>query len=321
MEHKKIHIAPYFLNLKKLSQLLAKSFGVDILALEETTHVTKGFFTLEIEECFVEVMGLQIHVARKIDKSDRPLLLFNGIGANLEILLPLIQELKGIECITFDMPGIGLSEAPRLPMRFKGLAKLSAQILDHFGYGQVDTLGVSWGGAMAQEFAYRFPKRCQNLILAATSAGAIMVPGKPSVFMKLSNPKRYFDKDYLKDIAQHIYGGELRRDPKLMNEYTDRVRAPKSSQGYLFQLYAASYWTSMHWLHKLQQQTLILAGTDDPLVPIINARILHSRIPYSQLIEIDCGHLLLMTKMEEVGPMITDFLTYSNPTQKNQVVH
>ncbi|MGH1374199.1 MAG: poly(3-hydroxyalkanoate) depolymerase [Cellvibrionaceae bacterium] len=293
----------------------------DILALEALTQATEEMITLDIEECFVEVMGLQIHVARKLDKSDRPLLLFNGIGANLEILLPLMQELEGIECITFDMPGIGLSEVPRLPMRFKGLAKLSAQILDHFGYGQVDTLGVSWGGAMAQEFAYRFPKRCQNLILAATSAGAIMVPGKPSVFMKLSNPKRYFDKGYLKDIAQHIYGGELRRDPELMNEYTDRVRPPKSSQGYLFQLYAASYWTSMHWLHKLHQQTLILAGTDDPLVPIINARILHSRIPDSQLIEIDCGHLLLMTKMKEVGPMITDFLTYSNPTQQHNVVH
>ena len=276
---------------------------------------------MEIEECFVEAAGLQIHVARKLDRSERPLLLFNGIGANVELLTPLMEALDGIECISFDMPGIGLSEVPRMPQRFKGLAKMSAEILDHFGYGKVDVLGVSWGGAMAQEFAYRFPKRCQNLILAATTAGAVMVPGKPSVFMKLSNPKRYFDKNYLKDIAQHIYGGELRNDPELMNEYTDRVRAPKSPQGYLFQLYAASYWTSIHWLHKLKQQTLILAGTDDPLVPIVNARILHSRIPFSQLIEIDCGHLLLMTKMDEVAPMITDFLTYSSPEKLLEVVH
>ena len=281
----------------------------------------QGIPILEIEECFVEAAGLQIHVARKLDRSERPLLLFNGIGANVELLTPLMEALDGIECISFDMPGIGLSEVPRMPQRFKGLAKMSAEILDHFGYGKVDVLGVSWGGAMAQEFAYRFPKRCQNLILAATTAGAVMVPGKPSVFMKLSNPKRYFDKNYLKDIAQHIYGGELRNDPELMNEYTDRVRAPKSPQGYLFQLYAASYWTSIHWLHKLKQQTLILAGTDDPLVPIVNARILHSRIPFSQLIEIDCGHLLLMTKMDEVAPMITDFLTYSSPEKLLEVVH
>lgn len=276
---------------------------------------------LEIEECFVEASGLQIHVARKLDVSERPLLLFNGIGANVEILAPLMQALEGIECITFDMPGIGLSDVSKLPMRLPGLAKMASEVLDHFGYGKVDVLGVSWGGGMAQEFAHCYPKRCQNLILAATSAGAVMVPGKPSVFMKLSNPKRYFDKNYLKDIAQHIYGGELRKDPELMNEYTERVRPPKSAQGYLYQLYAATYWTSIHWLHKLKQPTLILAGTDDPLVPIINARILHSRIPYSQLIEIDCGHLLLMTKMSEVAPMITDFLRYSDPNKKQDVVH
>ncbi|NIB39646.1 poly(3-hydroxyalkanoate) depolymerase [Pseudomaricurvus alkylphenolicus] len=268
--------------------------------------------TIDIEESFVEVMGLQIRIARKAGCSQRPLLLFNGIGANTEILYPLMQELKGIECLTFDMPGIGLSEVSKMPMRFKGLARMSTQILDHFGYGKVDVLGVSWGGGMAQEFAYRYPKRCQNLVLAATSAGAIMVPGKPSVFMKLSNPKRYFDKHYLRDIAQHIYGGELRKDPQLMEEYTDRVRAPKSAQGYLYQLYAASLWTSIHWLSKLPQQTLILAGRDDPLVPIVNARILHSRIPYSQLIEVDCGHLLLMTRMVEISARIVEFLQFAD---------
>lgn len=276
---------------------------------------------MEIEECFVEVMGLKIHVARKPDSSPRPLLLFNGIGANLEILIPLMQSLRGIECITFDMPGIGLSEVGKLPMRFSGLAKMSAQILDHFGYGQTDVLGVSWGGAMAQEFAHRFPKRCRQLVLVATSAGAIMVPGKPSVFMKLTNPKRYFDKKYLKDIAQHIYGGELRRNPQLMDAYTERVRPPKSSQGYLYQLYAGAYWTSIHWLHRLRQPTLILAGTDDPLVPLINARILHSRIPNSQLIQINCGHLLLMAKMDEVSPMIIDFLTYADSAAHVEVMH
>ncbi|HEB29007.1 MAG TPA: hypothetical protein ENI05_14860 [Porticoccus sp.] len=139
--------------------------------------------------------------------------------------------------------------------------------------------------------------------------------------MKLSNPKRYFDNNYLKEIAQHIYGGELRNNPQLMDEYTERVRAPKSSQGYLYQLYAAAGWTSIHWLHKLQQQTLILAGTDDPLVPIVNARILHSRITYSQLIEIECGHMFLMTKLSDIAPTITNFLHFPEPPKDVEIVH
>jgi poly(3-hydroxyoctanoate) depolymerase len=276
---------------------------------------------LKLEETFVDVMGLRIRVARKPGASQRPLLLFNGIGANLELLEALMLSLDGIECVIFDMPGIGESDVSRLPMRFKGLANLSAQILDDLGYGHVDVLGVSWGGAMAQEFAYRHPKRCCKLILAATSAGAIMVPGKPSVLMKLSNPKRYFNKGYLKDIAQHIYGGQLRKDPDLMNLIADKVRAPKSSQGYWWQLYAASAWTSMHWLHKLEQETLILAGNDDPLVPVINARVLHNRIPNSFLVELDCGHLFLMTLKEEVVPLILDFLNNSCIADEAVSVH
>ena len=274
-----------------------------------------------MEESYIEVMGIRIRVARKLGTSARPLLLFNGIGANLELLEPLMQSLEGVECVIFDMPGIGESEVSRFPMRLKGLVKLSVQILDHFNYGHVDVLGVSWGGAMAQEFAYRNPKRCCKLILAATSAGAIMVPGKPSVLMKLSNPKRYFNKSYLKGISQHIYGGKLRDDPDFMEQYTDRVRPPNSSRGYWWQLYAASAWTSAHWLHKIKQETLILAGNDDPLVPIVNARFLHSRIMNSMLVELDCGHLFLMTLMDEVSPLIMDFLDSRLAADQSTNIH
>ena len=84
--------------------------------------------------------------------------------------------------------GGGGSPAPTLPYRFRGLARLANDLLDELGYrGQVDAIGVSWGGALAQTFAFHFPDRCRRLILAATSPGVIMVPGKLSVLMKLAN--------------------------------------------------------------------------------------------------------------------------------------
>ena len=42
------------------------------------------------------------------------------------------------------------------------------------GYGVVDVMGVSWGGGLAQQFAFQHPKRVGRLVLAATS-GAINV--------------------------------------------------------------------------------------------------------------------------------------------------
>ena len=89
----------------------------------------------EFDDAIISVDRLKIRVVRKT---------VNGIGANSELLMPLMRDLEAIECIAFDMPGIGESESTFLPMRFKALSKLSAKVLDHFDYGKVDTLGVSW---------------------------------------------------------------------------------------------------------------------------------------------------------------------------------
>jgi poly(3-hydroxyoctanoate) depolymerase len=47
-----------------------------------------------------------------------PLLLINGLGANLEMWRPLVRELSGErEVLAFDLPGTGRSARPRLPLR------------------------------------------------------------------------------------------------------------------------------------------------------------------------------------------------------------
>src|ERR1700758_3405511 len=77
-----------------------------------------------------------------------PLLIFNGIGANLELLGPLTEALAGIETIVFELPGMGETPPSLLPYRMRHLARSVARMLDVLGYsGQVDVLGVSWGGA------------------------------------------------------------------------------------------------------------------------------------------------------------------------------
>ena len=102
-----------------------------------------------------------------------PLLVFNGIGANLELIFPFVNALDpDLEVIAFDVPGVGGSSTPSTPYRFPGLAKLAARMLDYLDYGQVSVIGVSWGGALAQQFAHDYPERCKKLILAATAAGA-----------------------------------------------------------------------------------------------------------------------------------------------------
>ena len=55
--------------------------------------------------------------------------------------------------------------------------------------------------------------------MAATSPGAIMVPGRLSVIWKLATPRRYIDRAYMRSIAAEIYGGAFRHDPDLTTRH------------------------------------------------------------------------------------------------------
>jgi len=256
----------------------------------------------------VDVDGHTLRVGVKRGEGT-PLLVFNGIGANFELLEPLTQALDGIETIVFDVPGVGGS-APRLaPYRFGGLARIAARMLDGLGYrSQVDVLGVSWGGALAQQFAHSHRERCRRLVLAATSAGALMVPGSLFTLSKMFNPRRYSDSEYLRRVAPALYGGEIRRDPSLLDDYVRHVKQPPLL-GYLHQQLALTGWTSLFWLPALRQPTLVVAGNDDPLVPLINAQVLARLIPGARLHVVDDGHLFLVTGPQRVTPVIRGFLS------------
>lgn len=236
-----------------------------------------------------------------------PLLLFNGIGANIELVEPFLAALEDATVVTFDVPGVGGSPAPMMPYRPRSLAQLSARLLDQLGYDTVDVLGVSWGGTLAQQFAFQQGRRCRRLVLAATSPGHVMVPGKLSVLMKLATPRRYKDPDYMSAVAGDIYGGALRGDAQAVRAHLRHVRW-SSDYGYYLQLLAAAGWSSLPWLRFLSQPTLVMMGTDDPIVPLANGRILKRLIPDAQLVTIDDGHLFLVTSASESAAIITRFL-------------
>jgi poly(3-hydroxyalkanoate) depolymerase len=238
-----------------------------------------------------------------------PLLLINGIGASLEVLEPFVAELDpAVEVIRFDVPGVGGSPAPAGPYRLTGLCRLIAGLLTELGYDRVDVLGISWGGGVAQHFAAFQRARCRRLVLVATGTGALMVPGRPSVLAHMVTPRRYLNRGYLQRVAGDLYGGSARADPvSVAATMHDGIRVGPS-RGYLYQLAAAAGWTSVPFLPWLRQPTLILAGDDDPLIPLINARMLHRLIRDSRLHVYHGGHLALVTEASELAPVVDGFL-------------
>lgn len=266
----------------------------------------------------VELNGQSIRVAvRKGLEGTPPLLVFNGIGASLELLLPFVEALSPhLTVIVFDVPGVGGSSLPLVPYRFSNLTVIISNMLDELGFGQVDVIGLSWGGFLAQQFAHDYPRRCRKLILAATSAGSWgTVPPSSKVLNLMSSPRRYTDVDYAASIAPQIYGGKFRTDKELCaahaKKMVDDKAANKSActeQGYYYQLLSVCLWSSYPWIHRLKQPTLVLAGNDDPIIPLSNMEMLARRIPNAKLHVFEDGHLFLLTDFPRVLPIITEFL-------------
>ena len=148
-----------------------------------------------------------------------------------------------------------------------------------------DVLGVSFGGALAQELAFRHPERVRRLILCATSPGLIAVPPKPLPALLLMTPVRYYHPRIFRATMPRIAGGRTARDPEVLERQAGvRLAKPPDLLGYAYQLYAATGWTSIHWLHRLTQPTLVIAGDDDRSIPLVNARLLARRIPDARLL-------------------------------------
>ncbi len=77
---------------------------------------------------------------------------------------------------------------------------------------------------------------------------------------------------------------------------------------YLHQLLAGAVWTSLFALPAVRQETLIVAGTDDPIIPVVNARIMKVLLPHSRLHLHSGGHIDLVHNAAELAPVIERFL-------------
>lgn len=258
----------------------------------------------------VVVRGQSLRVAIRPGTGDGPpLLLCCGIGAGFEALAPFVEALDpAIEVIRFDVPGVGGSPAAPVPIGFPGYAYLAARMVKQLGYRQMDVLGLSWGGALAQQLALRHPHLVRKVVLVGTGTGSVMVPGHPRVLVRMLTPRRFRDPEYAASIAPILYGGSAREHPDQVREMLGDSMRIGSKTGYAHQLLAGVGWTSLPWLPFIRQPVLILAGDDDPIVPLANARILQRLLPDATLHIYGGGHVGLITEADVLAPIIANFL-------------
>jgi pimeloyl-ACP methyl ester carboxylesterase len=244
------------------------------------------------------INGLQLNIS--ICGQGSPLLLLNGLDGLIRTFDPLRDELVDYTTITLDVPGVGKSQMPRWPMRLPRHADLIAEMLKQWGIEQVDVFGVSWGGALAQEFALRYPSMVLRLILAATSAG-------PAVLVNPTDILDFFGRS--KSAKLRKQEGSRNSIQKLLHFGVLNGMLTVNPRTYYHQLAALVGWTSLLRLFRLRQRTLILTGERDTLVRVYNAHLLRRSIRRAELHVLKGeGHFFVVTSARRTAEAIREFL-------------
>lgn len=256
----------------------------------------------------LRVGGLSLHV-RDVGTGP-PLLLINGLGAHTAMWGPVERAWPGVRLISYDSPGVGDSPAALPPPSIAMLSDLLAKMLDQLGLDRVDVLGYSFGGAVAQQFAYRHADRVRRLVLVATTPGLGGALGEWKSLAHAYNPLRYYSRSYYERSIGTMAGGQAREDEAFRRRHgAERSVKRPHPTSYYTQIAVLSAWSSVPWLHRVAAPTLVVTGDDDPLVPPANSLLLASRLRQARLLTAPGeGHLLLFDDHGAAHAAILEFL-------------
>lgn len=240
-----------------------------------------------------------------------PIVLVHGLaGASLTEWYQVAPKLAiDRRVIMIDHRGHGLSAMGDTRFEVEDDADDIAGVLDELDVGQVDVVGYSMGGAIAQSLTRRHPGRVRRLVLVATFAshtgayrwarriGAILARawerltgfGTPEV-----------RSGYL--IARHAVRPEHARWIWRETQRRDLESGAQAS-------FALLRFDSRAWVGKSGVPTLVIVPTADLLVPPRWQYELAAAIPDSKMVEVKgAGHELVWTHADRVTDELRAFL-------------
>ena len=119
----------------------------------------------------VKVGDIQIYY-EILGAGSQPLTLIRGLGADLTAWFPQIPEFsKHFKTVVFDNRGAGRTDKPDAPYSMRQMADDTNGLLEALDIRRTALLGMSMGGAIAQEFAINYPEKLSSLVLVCTSFG------------------------------------------------------------------------------------------------------------------------------------------------------
>ena len=268
--------------------------------------------TASQSDAVVSADGIEFFVRERGE--GHPVVIINGLGGLAEMLEPIEKRLSmSARTIAVELPGGGRSPTPRRPLSIAALGKVTSTLLDELGLDEVDVLGFSLGGIVAQQLAHEAPTRIRRMALVGTACGWGSVPGSYEALALMAMPVRFHSRTLYERTAALLGPADRDLMLRLPALAEARLAHPPPLLGYAYQLTAGALWSSLTWLSSVHAPTLVLSGEEDRLVPAANAIQLARLLPQSRLHVIPGeGHLFVCDPKSGSLPLLADF--FSSPT-------
>lgn len=259
----------------------------------------------------VKVNGVALHY--EITGQGEPLILIEGLGTATWLWWKQVPELsRHFRVIAYDLRGSGWSDKPDEPYSIPMFADDLAGLMDALRIKTAHVLGISLGGFVAQEFALRYPERVKRLILCSTSTGGPnAIPPSADILVALMTPVAG-QNDLRARIVLSLSPAYAAAHPEDVDKMIAwRLDNPQPAHAYNRQLMSAVGWESEGRLAQITMPTLVMAGSEDRVVPPANADILAAGIPHAEKVILQgAGHLINVERAAEFNKEVIRFLTW-----------
>ncbi|HEY0637773.1 MAG TPA: alpha/beta fold hydrolase [Pseudonocardiaceae bacterium] len=215
----------------------------------------------------------------------------------------------GYRVITYDHRGSGASDAPPGPYRVPELVADAAALIRALGIGPCRVMGASLGAMVAQELALVRPDLVHSAVLLCTrgrtdlfrtviaevSARACREPGDP--------------RQAAVNAMFTLFSPATLMDDATASDWLDVMTAfPQQGEGAAAQYEATRIADRLDALSGITRPVLVVAFSDDVLMPVPMVREVADAIPGSRFLEFGgCGHFGFLERPAEVNAAIVEF--------------
>lgn len=242
----------------------------------------------------------------------QPLLFIHGLGSSTRDWEEQVTFFsKKYQVITLDLRGHGQSDKPKEKYSIPGFSNDTADLLKSLKLGPTHIVGLSLGGAVAFEFAIKYPELTKTMTIVNSGPGISMDSFKMKfeIFKRTAIVKLVGMKKMGEVLAPRLF---IKKDQQDLREKMISRWAENDKRAYLSAFNSFKGWDVNDLLHTIKCPTLIL-GSDEDYSPS-ELKIEYTKlIPNAEFVEIkDVRHALPMEKPDEFNSILIDFLS-KNP--------